>query len=61
MISVTVAVKRGEHDAEWASPLTKEDKEVMAQALLWKQEASLVHWEQTRQMYFKVLDGDRVQ
>lgn len=44
MIPVTVAVQRGEHDAERAGPLTEEDEEVMPQALLWKQEASVVHW-----------------
>lgn len=45
MIPVTVAVERREHDAERTSPLTEEDEEVMPQALLWKQEAPVVHWE----------------
>lgn len=44
VIPVTVAVQRGEHDAERAGPLTEEDEEVMSQALLWKQEAPVVHW-----------------
>lgn len=44
MIPVAVAVQRGEHDAERASPLTEEDEEMMPQALLWKQEAPVVHW-----------------
>ena len=44
MIPVAVAVQRGEHDAEGAGPLTEEDEEVMPQALLWKQEAPVVHW-----------------
>lgn len=44
MIPVTVAVKRGEHDAERTGPLTEEDEEVVPQALLWKQEAPVVHW-----------------
>lgn len=44
VIPVTVAVQRGEHDAEGAGPLTEEDEEVMSQALLWKQEAPVVHW-----------------
>ena len=48
MIPVTVAVQRGEHDAERASPLTEEDEEVMPQALLWKQEAPVVHWGEER-------------
>lgn len=43
VIPVTVAVQRSEHDAERAGPLTEEDEEVMPQALLWKQEASVVH------------------
>jgi len=44
VIPVTVAVQRGEHDAERSSPLTEEDKEVMPKALLWEQEAPVVHW-----------------
>ena len=44
MIPVTVAVQRGEHDAERSGPLTEEDEEVMPQTLLRKQEASVVHW-----------------
>lgn len=44
MVPVAVAVQGGEHDAERAGPLAEEDEEVMAQALLGKQEASLVHW-----------------
>lgn len=44
VIPVAVAVQRGEHDAERAGPLTEEDEEVMPQALLWKQEAPVVHW-----------------
>lgn len=44
MISVAVAIQRSEHDAERPSPLAEEDEEVMPQALLWKQEASVVHW-----------------
>lgn len=44
VIPVTVAVQRGEHDAERTGPLTEEDEEVMAQALLWKEEAPVVHW-----------------
>lgn len=44
VIPVTVAVQGGEHDTERASPLTEEDEEVMSQALLWKQEAPVVHW-----------------
>lgn len=43
VIPVTVAVQRGEHDAERAGPLTEEDEEVMPQALLGKQEAPVVH------------------
>lgn len=48
VIPVTVAVQRSEHDAERAGPLTEEDEEVMPQALLWKQEASVVHWGMTK-------------
>lgn len=60
MIPVTVAVQRGEHDAEGAGPLTEEDEEVMSQALLWKQEAPVVHWAERRgqgcyMLYAKIL------
>ena len=44
VIPVTVAVQRREHDAERTGPLTEEDEEVMPKALLWKQEAPVVHW-----------------
>ena len=44
MVPVTVAVQRGEHDAERPGPLTEEDEEVMPKALLRKQEAPVVHW-----------------
>lgn len=43
VIPITVTVKRREHDAERAGPLTEEDEKVMSQALLWEQETPVVH------------------
>ena len=37
VVAVAVAVQRGEHDAERASPLAEEDEEVMTQTLLGKE------------------------
>jgi hypothetical protein len=45
VISITVAVQRGEHNAEWTGPLAEQDEEVMTKALLREQEASVVHWD----------------
>lgn len=61
VIPVTVAVQRSEHDAERAGPLTEEDEEVMPQALLWKQEASVVHWGMTKESFFTGLIIERPQ
>lgn len=44
VIPVTVAIQRGEHNAEGPCPLAKQDEKMVPQALLGEEKSPVVNW-----------------